>query len=42
MEVIDLGNEPIKNAEYSGMSRVTEFQYGMHLSNVRILIILCS
>lgn len=33
MEVIDLGNEPIKGSEYTGMSRVTEFQYGMHLSH---------
>lgn len=33
MEVIDLGGEPIKGSEYTSSSRVTEFKYGMHLSN---------
>lgn len=34
MEVIDMGNEPIKGTEYTGMGRVTEFKYGIHVSNV--------
>lgn len=34
-EVIDLGGEPITTKEYS-FTRVTEFKYGMHLSNVNI------
>ena len=34
-EVIDLGGEPIKGSEYTGLGRVTEFKYGMHLSNVK-------
>ena len=33
-EVIDLGGEPIKTTDYSGFSRITEFKYGMHVSNV--------
>jgi len=33
-EVIDLGGEPIKNTDYTQLARVTEFKYGMHLSNV--------
>lgn len=32
-EVIDLGGEPIKNTDYTSLGRVTEFKYGMHLSN---------
>jgi len=39
-EVIDLGGEPIKNSEYSGFARVTEFKYGMHLSDVSLFFIL--
>lgn len=31
-EVIDLGGEPIKNSEYTPIARVTEFNYGAHLS----------
>jgi hypothetical protein len=34
-EVIDLGGEPIKNTDYTPLARVTEFKYGMHLSDVR-------
>ncbi|CAH1798950.1 unnamed protein product [Owenia fusiformis] len=30
-EVIDLGGEPIKGTEYTGIGRVTEFNYGGHL-----------
>eukprot|EP00002_Diphylleia_rotans_P023858 TRINITY_DN4700_c0_g1_i1.p1 TRINITY_DN4700_c0_g1~~TRINITY_DN4700_c0_g1_i1.p1 ORF type:complete len:532 (-),score=101.66 TRINITY_DN4700_c0_g1_i1:282-1877(-) len=30
-EVIDLGNEPITNSEYTSTGRVTEFKYGMEL-----------
>ena len=33
-EVIDLGGEPIKNTDYTGLARVTEFKYGMYLSDV--------
>jgi len=33
-EVIDLGGEPIKNTDYTGIARVTEFKYGMYLSDV--------
>ena len=33
-EVIDLGGEPIKNTDYSGFARVTEFKYGQKLSEV--------
>ena len=32
-EVINLGGEPIKNTDYTSIGRVTEFKYGMHLSN---------
>jgi len=32
-EVIDLGGEPITGSEYTGLGRVSEFKYGMHLSN---------
>lgn len=39
-EVIDLGNEPIKGSEYTGNARVTEFKFGMHLSNVIIILTL--
>jgi hypothetical protein len=38
-EVIDFGNEPIKNTEYSGFARVTEFKYGKKLSEVCRVII---
>ena len=34
MEVIDMGGEPIKSTEYTYLGRVTEFKYGMHISNV--------
>jgi len=33
-EVIDLGGEPIKNTDYTGIGRVTEFRYGQKLSEV--------
>jgi alpha-amylase len=33
-EVIDMGGEPIKNTDYTHLGRVTEFKYGMHLSDV--------
>ena len=33
-EVIDLGGEPIKNTDYTGLGRVTEFKYGQKLSEV--------
>ncbi|XP_036411957.1 alpha-amylase-like [Colossoma macropomum] len=33
-EVIDLGGEPIKASEYTGLGRVTEFKYGAKLGNV--------
>ena len=33
-EVIDLGGEPIKNTDYTWMARVSEFRYGMFLSDV--------
>jgi alpha-amylase len=33
-EVIDLGGEPIKNTDYTSLGRVTEFKYGMFLSQV--------
>ena len=33
-EVIDLGGEPIKNTDYTGMARVSEFRYGKFLSEV--------
>lgn len=33
-EVIDLGGEPIKNTEYTGIGRVSEFRYGKFLSEV--------
>ncbi|CAF0865526.1 unnamed protein product, partial [Didymodactylos carnosus] len=33
-EVIDLGGEPIKNTDYTGMGRVSEFKYGKFLSEV--------
>lgn len=33
MEVIDMGNEPIKGSEYTGLGRVTEFKFGIHISN---------
>uniref|UniRef100_A0A4W5LSD6 Alpha-amylase n=1 Tax=Hucho hucho TaxID=62062 RepID=A0A4W5LSD6_9TELE len=33
-EVIDLGGEPIKAAEYSGLGLVTEFKYGIMLGSV--------
>ena len=33
-EVIDLGGEPIRNTEYTGLGRVTEFKYGQKLCEV--------
>ncbi|XP_030641594.1 pancreatic alpha-amylase-like [Chanos chanos] len=33
-EVIDLGGEPIKASEYTGLGRVTEFKYGAKLGEV--------
>ena len=36
-EVIDLGGEPIKNTDYTGLGRVTEFKYGQKLSEVKNL-----
>jgi len=33
-EVIDLGGEPIKNTDYTSLGRVTEFKYGLRLSEV--------
>ncbi|XP_076146302.1 alpha-amylase-like [Alosa pseudoharengus] len=33
-EVIDLGGEPIKASEYSGLGHVTEFKYGAKLGSV--------
>lgn len=32
--MIDLGGEPIKNTDYTGMGRVSEFRYGKFLSEV--------
>lgn len=29
-----MGGEPIKNTDYTHLGRVTEFKYGMHLSDV--------
>ena len=29
-----MGGEPIKNTDYTGLGRVTEFRYGMKLSEV--------
>lgn len=29
-----MGGEPIKNTDYTPLGRVTEFKYGMHLSDV--------
>jgi len=34
MEVIDLGNEPIKGSDYFGLGVVTEFKYGMFLGEM--------
>lgn len=34
LEVIDLGNEPIKAAEYTGIARVTDFIYGIKIAEV--------
>lgn len=34
VEVIDQGGEPIKVGEYTGISRVTEFRYGLKLGEV--------
>jgi alpha-amylase len=40
LEVIDMGFEPIKSAEYTFLGRVTEFKYGLRLSEVCLFILL--